>query len=241
MKNNFPLQKRVLWIGVFPALIIPCIGALFYFVWFAESNWVQPVYASIKVFTFVWPVFAAFFLLKEGLGKLGALFKFQWNIVMEGVGCGILMSLCVLFVLFSPFGNAVFDQAAVVREKAEQMGVISHFVLFGLFLSFLHSLLEEYYWRWFVFGNLHRFLNSKSLAYGVGALGFASHHIVVTTQFFDGPIGWIYGLTVGVAGAIWSWLMVRHQSLIGAWVSHIIVDITLMSVGYYLIFHVSSK
>ncbi|MDB4350982.1 CPBP family intramembrane metalloprotease, partial [Verrucomicrobia bacterium] len=105
----------------------------------------------------------------------------------------------------------------------------------------LHSLLEEYYWRWFVFGNLHRFLNSKSLAYGVGALGFASHHIVVTTQFFDGPIGWIYGLTVGVAGAIWSWLMVRHQSLIGAWVSHIIVDITLMSVGYYLIFHVSSK
>ncbi|MDB4350792.1 CPBP family intramembrane metalloprotease, partial [Verrucomicrobia bacterium] len=69
MKHNFPLQKRVLWIGVFPALIIPCIGALFYFVWFAESNWVQPVYASIKVFTFVWPVFAAFFLLKEGLGK----------------------------------------------------------------------------------------------------------------------------------------------------------------------------
>ncbi len=110
------------------------------------------------------------------------------------------MSLCVLFVLFSPFGNAVFDQAAVVREKAEQMGVISHFVLFGLFLSFLHSLLEEYYWRWFVFGNLHRFLNSKSLAYGVGALGFASHHIVVTTQFFDGPIGWIYGLTVGRSG-----------------------------------------
>jgi membrane protease YdiL (CAAX protease family) len=241
VNHNHPFQKRFLWFGVFPALIIPCFGALLYFVWFAESNWVQPVYGSIKVFTLVWPLIATYFILKEGVGQLKALFKFQWGYVLEGAGWGLLMSLSILIVLFSPVGNAVNEQAGMVREKAEQMGVVSHFVLFGLFLSLLHSLLEEYYWRWFVFGNLHRFWKSKRLAYGVGALAFASHHIVVTTQFFAGPIGWIFGFAVGIGGAIWSWLMTRHRSIIGAWVSHIIVDITLMSVGYWLIFHASTK
>jgi membrane protease YdiL (CAAX protease family) len=151
--------------------------------------------------------------LREGIGELKALFKFQWRYVLEGAGWGLLMSLSILLVLFSPVGNAVYEQAGMVREKAEQMGVVSHFVLFGLFLSLLHSLLEEYYWRWFVFGNLHRFWKSKGLAYSVGALAFASHHIVVTTQFFAGPIGWVFGFAVGIGGAIWSWLMVRHRSI----------------------------
>ena len=241
LKNTFPSQQRILWLGVFPAMVIPCFGALLYFVWFAESSWVQPVYGAIKVFTLVWPLIATIWILREGLDDFKALFKFRWRIVMEGAGWGLLMSFSILLVLFSSLGEPVFEQASVVREKAEQMGVISHFVLFGLCLSLLHSLLEEYYWRWFVFGNLHRIWKSKGLAYGVGALAFASHHIVVTTQFFEGPMGWIFGLAVGVGGAIWSWLMIRHRSLIGAWISHIIVDLTLMSVGYWLIFQSAEK
>ena len=75
----------------------------------------------------------------------------------------------------------------------------------------------------------------------MAALGFAAHHIVVTTQFFDGAMGWIFGLSVGVGGGIWSWVVRRHGSLIGAWISHVIVDLTLMSVGYWLIFHVADQ
>jgi len=237
LKKSDPSPHWSFWFAVFPALTVPCIGALLYFVWFAESSWVQPVYGSIKVFTLVWPIIAATWILNQGLDEFKALFKFQWRIVIEGAGWGLLMALGIGLVLISPAGEAVSQQAEVVRSKAEQMGVVSHFILFGLFLSLVHSLLEEYYWRWFVFGNLHRFWKSKGLAYGIGALGFASHHIVVTTQFFSGPMGWIFGLSVGVGGAVWSWLMIRHQSLIGAWISHVIVDLTLMSAGYWLIFH----
>ncbi len=241
MKTDSSLKHRFLCFGVYPALVVPCIGALFYFVWFAESSWVQPVYGSIKAFTLVWPFLATTFILKENLEEFKALFKFSWKSFLEGAGLGLLMSLLIVLVLFSPVGNAVAEQAGVVRLKAEQMGIIEHFVLFGLLLSLLHSLLEEYYWRWFAFGNLHRFWQSKRSAYIVGALGFASHHVVVTTQFFDGAIGWVFGFSVGIGGAIWSWLMVRHRSIVGAWVSHIIVDITLMSVGYWLIFHVAKN
>ena len=228
-------------LALLPALLTPLLGALMYFVWFAESAWVQPVYAGIKAFTLIWPLFATVLILQEGFDQFTSLLLFRWRFLLEGSIWGILMSLAILGVVASPLGHLVSQQADVVRDKADQMGVLSNFVFFGLFLSLIHSFLEEYYWRWFVFDNLYRFLDSKGLAYVVAALGFAAHHIVVTTQFFDGAMGWIFGLSVGVGGGIWSWLVRRHGSLIGAWISHVIVDLTLMSVGYWLIFHVADQ
>lgn len=192
------------------------------------------------MFTLVWPIAASFLILKKGLHEFSRLLVFSWRIVWEGSLWGLIMSGAILMVLISPLGDAVRDQAGMVQTKAEQMGVVNHFILFGLFISLLHSFLEEYYWRWFVFGNLHRYLRSKQWAHIAGAIGFAAHHVVVTTQFFEGAMGWLFGCSVGVGGAIWSWLFVRHRSLIGAWVSHVIVDLTLMSIGYWLIFQVSS-
>jgi len=226
-------------IAVLPALVIPFLGALLYFVWFADSNWVQKVYAGVKLYTIVWPVIAVWWILREDLKGFRGLLVFRKRILMEGTGWGLVISVAIMAVLVSPFGEAVRDQAGAVRLKAEQMGVVSHFILFGLFISLLHSFLEEYYWRWFVFGHLHRFLKSKVLAHVVGALAFASHHIVVTTQFFDGAMGWVFGIAVGAGGGIWSCLMIRHRSLIGSWISHVIVDLTLMSIGYWLIFYVA--
>ena len=59
------------------------------------------------------------------------------------------------------------------------------------------------------------------------------------TTFFAGPMGWFFGCCVGAAGAVWSWLMVRHQSILGAWLAHMLVDLCLMGVGYWLIFFVA--
>ncbi|MDA0750859.1 MAG: CPBP family intramembrane metalloprotease [Verrucomicrobia bacterium] len=239
MKTSDHTHPSVWLLAVVPALVTPFLGALLYFVWFANSSWVQPVYAGVKLFTVLWPLIAVCWILREDLKGFRGLLVFRKRILAEGTGWGLAMSGAIVAVLISPLGEAVRDQAGVVRDKAEQMGVLSHFILFGLFISLLHSFLEEYYWRWFVFGHLHRFLKSKVLAHVVGALAFASHHIVVTTQFFEGAMGWVFGIAVGVGGGIWSWLMIRHRSLIGAWISHIIVDLTLMSIGYWLIFHVA--
>lgn len=241
VKASDQVPQSVWLFAVLPALGIPCLGALLYFVWFAHSHWVQPVYAGVKLYTIVWPVIAVWWILREDLQEFRRLLVFRKRILLEGAGWGMLMSSAIVVVLLSPLGEAVREQAGVVRDKAEQMGVVSQFILFGLLISMLHSFLEEYYWRWFVFGHLHRFMKSKLLAHVVGAFGFAAHHIVVTTQFFDGAMGWIFGIAVGVGGGIWSWLMIRHRSLIGAWISHIIVDLTLMSIGYWLIFHVAFR
>ena len=41
---------------------------------------------------------------------------------------------------------------------------------------------------------------------------------------------------VGIGGVFWSLLAARDRSLLSPWISHILVDVALMIIGYSLIF-----
>ena len=107
--------------------------------------------------------------------------------------------------------------------------------LFALFLAVPHSFLEEYYWRWFVFGQTRRITGVKA-AIIISSLGFMSHHVIVIHQFLDN--GWqvtlFFSLCVATGGVLWAWLYNKYKTLYGAWVSHLMVDLGIMYIGYDL-------
>ena len=105
----------------------------------------------------------------------------------------------------------------------------------AVFLSVLHSLLEEYYWRWFVFGGLHQMV-SPVWAHILAGVAFMAHHVIVLLQYFPVPLTIFLSLMIGVGGVIWSWMYLRQKSLMGAWIAHIIVDFGALWIGYQLIF-----
>ena len=118
----------------------------------------------------------------------------------------------------------------VLLKKA----TINSLIWFPALISIFHSLLEEYYWRWFVYGNLREVVSIK-MAHFLAAFTFTLHHIVVMMQFFELPWALFFSACVGVGGFFWSLLYQHQKTLIGAWVSHALVDAALMSVGYYMI------
>jgi membrane protease YdiL (CAAX protease family) len=131
---------------------------------------------------------------------------------------------------------------APLRSKLEQLGMDSPagYVLLAAFLTVIHSLLEEYYWRWFVFGWLRRQVPLPT-AIMVSSLGFMAHHVIILAVFLPGyflsavvP----FSLCVAGGGAFWAWLYDRTGSLYAPWVSHLLVDAAIMAVGYELLFGV---
>ena len=74
-----------------------------------------------------------------------------------------------------------------------------------------------------------------SVAYILGALGFAAHHYVIVWCFFPPALAIFFGTAVGVGGAYWSWQFQRQKSLVGCWVSHFFVDVAILVIGYQLI------
>jgi membrane protease YdiL (CAAX protease family) len=128
--------------------------------------------------------------------------------------------------------------ALAVQAKVASFGVRSPgmFVLLGVFYSAVHSLLEEYYWRWFVFGRL-RLLAAKAPAILVSSVGFAAHHVLVLALYFGwaSPLTWLFALCVAVGGAMWAALYDASDSLAAPWLSHALVDAAIFAIGYQLI------
>jgi membrane protease YdiL (CAAX protease family) len=114
---------------------------------------------------------------------------------------------------------------------------LERFAALATFYCLVHSFLEEYYWRWFVYRRLRADM-PVTAALIVSGVGFMGHHVIVLGQFFHGYglVTWLFSAAVAVGGAAWALLYERSRSLLGIWLSHVLVDAGIMLIGWDLIF-----
>lgn len=217
-------------------MVVPLLGTLIYFVILPGGAVSQVVYGATKFFTLVFPL-GVYFLLerrwqREGVERSAG---WDWGKQVRALPVGVLTGLLIggvmvgLFEL-SSMGDYVRRYSETVRGKAVGLGVLEHYWLFGAFISVGHSLLEEYYWRWYVFGRLSGLVR-PGWAYFLGSLAFAGHHYVLLGSFFSWPGALVFGTCVGIGGGLWCWLYRRWGTLAGCWVSHFLVDAAIFYVG----------
>jgi len=219
------------------AMVFPAVAAWVYFVLLADApTAIQQagylVGKSVFVFPLVWVLAVQRRPLRLRLpGPAG---------LLEGLLFGLLVvagMLLLYYLWLKPEGY--FQLAAEeVRKKLVGFGLngLWQFVAFGAFVALAHSFLEEYYWRWFVFGQL-RPLTGLGAAIVLSALAFMGHHVILLGVYF----GWfsaphiLFSAGVAVGGAVWAWIYHRSGSLYGPWLSHLLVDAAIFVIGYDLV------
>lgn len=151
----------------------------------------------------------------------------------QGVLLGVVMILPI-FGLFFGFKDYFMQFSPNIEAKIISFNLVNYYILFAIFLSIIHSFLEEYYWRWFVFRGL--MLKFKALpAALISSAAFASHHFIILSAFFPTSLTILFGTSVGLGGLLWCWLYNKTGSLAGTWISHLFVDAAIMTVGYIMI------
>jgi membrane protease YdiL (CAAX protease family) len=157
-----------------------------------------------------------------------------------GFGAVVVAGMFAIYFGFLRHSPWLAGTPAKVRGKIHEFGLETPaaFVIFAVFLSVIHSLMEEYYWRWFVFGRLRRYVSLGS-ALLLSSVAFMGHHVVVLAVFFPGKFAELalpFSLGVAVGGGVFAWLYERTGSLYSPWVGHILIDAAIMVVGYDLVF-----
>jgi membrane protease YdiL (CAAX protease family) len=236
--------------AVVAAALFPTLATWLYFVVLPGSRWMLPVYAVCKVVQFGFPLF--WLKLRRpaspgpsppdplshthslppgrggtGKGLLGGLIS----------GLGIAAVLFLIWETLLAGGPLAARAAAAVSTKLAGFGIetLGGYLLLAVFYSVFHSLLEEYYWRWFVFGRVRRTI-PVTLAAVLSSLAFMSHHVLVVGELagtYDART-WLLASTVGAGGLVWAWLYHRSRSLYGPWLSHALADAALLWIGYGL-------
>lgn len=229
-------RHKLLLVLVLLALCLPSVITWLYFVTFAGSTLMGAVYTTGKVVQFCLPLV---WFLGPGRPELTrALLRPRGVIPGAAFGIAVAVGMALLYAALrsTPLFDDVREQA-LLRLQSFGLDSPAGFVALAVFYSLAHSFLEEYYWRWFVYGGLRRYLNLP-LAVTIGSLGFAAHHVIVLVVYFRDQIWFALLCSAGVAvgGAVWSVLFERSRSLVGIWVSHLVVDAAIMAIGWHLLF-----
>jgi membrane protease YdiL (CAAX protease family) len=163
--------------------------------------------------------------------------------VRFGLIFGLIVGGAALGLYFGVLKDSKYlrDAPDRVFTKLREAGYdsVAGFITVACFYSIIHSLLEEYYWRWFVFGWLRRYINVW-LALVLASLAFMAHHVIVLAVFFPGPQKFftvVVPLSLGIAigGGVWSWIYQRTGSLAAAWISHMLIDAAVMVIGFDMV------
>jgi uncharacterized protein len=235
-----PPHRGLQWCGVGFAIVFPTISTWAYFVLSDRfsAGTQQAIYLVVKTIQFGFPLVWVAAVLR----KLPRLSRPS----SRGLVLGAVFSILVVGAGWVVFDSLLRDTTALtaaaprIHEKIAEFGIdsLGKYAVLAMFYSLIHSLLEEYYWRWFVFGELRQ-LVALWPAILVSALAFMGHHVVVLGQFFaELPwLAWLFSAAVAMGGVFWAWLYERSGSIYSIWLSHLLIDAGIFWIGYELIRH----
>jgi len=157
-----------------------------------------------------------------------------------GLGTGVTLGLAIGAVIWMAYwliGRHLIDPESMRALAATNgLDVPWRYLLACGALALVNSLLEEYVFRWFIVGQCLRLMRAVP-AIIVAATIFTLHHIISVQAYVDH-----WGLTalicagVFMGGAAWSWCYARFGSIWPGWISHVIADLAVFSVGWVVIF-----
>jgi membrane protease YdiL (CAAX protease family) len=224
-------------VAVIAAMIFPSVGTWLYFVALDGNESMKLAYAGTKIVQFAFP---ALWLLWIRRGRPSSETPNRARGIGAGIVFGLVIGAAMMFAYLALVNYTSWLDPGVAQVRAKVLGMgldtPAKFAGLALFYSLIHSFLEEYYWRWYVFGELRRFVRDPA-AIALSSLGFMAHHVIVLNLYFR-EAWWLTLLlsaSVAIGGAFWAWLYRRTGTLVAPWLSHALVDAGIMAVGYQMI------
>lgn len=128
----------------------------------------------------------------------------------------------------------VFDFSAITDALASNIGVSrDNFIFVSLYISFVNSFLEEFFFRGFAFLTLKR-LSGKHFAYLFSAGCFAIYHIAMMTGWFSIGVFLLIMAGLFAGGLIFNYLNEKSGTIYPSWLVHMFANFAINTVGFML-------
>ncbi len=180
---------------------------------------------------------AMFLLLPVIYGIINKDFSFKKVFAPDkkGIICALLVGLGVYVVVLGAYFlfRNVFDFSALTKSLTATTGVNkSNFLFVAIYISFVNSFLEEFFFRGFSFITLKNEVSRKT-AYVFSSFMFALYHIAMMIGWFGLPVVLIslFGLFVG--GMIFN-RFDEKGTIYLSWLVHMFANFATNTIGFIL-------
>ena len=147
------------------------------------------------------------------------------------LGVGIYVVILGGYFLVSPF----FDFSKIAGALTTNAGVTKeNFLYVSLYISFVNSFLEEFFFRGFVFTNLKQ-LSGRKLAYIFSATAFSLYHVAMMIGWFSPTLFLLVMVGLAAGGMIFNWLNEKLDTIYCSWLTHMFANFAINTIGFILL------
>lgn len=220
-------MKKTVVFGILALTVVSCgIMAL-------VDGVIQPGYAvksGIKLLLFLLlPLLFSLFFRDVSLKTL---FRFEKKhfLVSLALGAGLYALILGAYFAVRPF----FDFSGIVSSLSSTAGVTKdNFLYVSLYISFANSLLEEFFFRGFVFMNLKKGTN-RMAAYIISSVAFSLYHVAMMIGWFNIGLFLLVVVALAVGGGIFNYLNEKHETIYTSWFVHMFANFAINTIGFML-------
>ncbi len=126
---------------------------------------------------------------------------------------------------FSRIAGQLSATAGVTREN---------FLFVSLYISFVNSLLEEFFFRGFVYRGLAGTVH-PAVAYGVSAVSFSLYHTAMMAGWFPLPLFLLALVGLAAGGVLFILLNRQQKNLYPSWLVHMFANFGINTIGFLLL------
>ena len=188
--------------------------------------------SAIKILLFTLPVFLYKLIFKNSYITRQVKNPEKKNLKISAlIAVGVSLVIIGAYFIFKDFISAenIRDNLAK-RENIDT----SNFLYVALHIAFINSLLEEIFFRAFIFYYLNK-LNLRAFAYIYSSLLFSLYHVTTIAAWFDWWLNLIIIVALFVVGLIFDYFCEKANSFLAPWFLHIVANLSINGIAWFSI------
>ena len=222
MKNNTKKSVLIVALIVIFCILMAVIDGIFKADYFIKS--------MIKLVLFL--ILPIIYSLYDKEIALKEIFKPK----KSGLKTALLLCISVYVIILGGYLllKGIFDFSAVTNTLTKNIGVTGeNFIFVSLYISFINSLLEEFFFRGFAFLTLKR-ITGRKFAYLFSAAAFAVYHIAMMIGWFGLGVFLIVLAGLFAGGLIFNYLNEKSGTIYPSWLVHMFANFAINTIGFML-------
>ncbi len=196
---------------------------------------ISPAYyikSAVKLILFISVPAAYFACNKEDFLLLKQLFEFDLKATAKYILLGIFFYIAMVAGFM--FTNGIFDFSNITGQLTANIGVTkNNFIYVSVYISFINSLLEEFFFRGFGFMVLKKYIPAAKAGI-ISAFLFAFYHIGMTVGWVDIMLYCLGFAGLVAGGIIFNRIDEKENSIYPSWIVHMFINFGINTVGFML-------
>lgn len=108
-----------------------------------------------------------------------------------------------------------------------------NFIIISIYISFINSLLEEFFFRGFIFLGLRK-VENRTYAHIISALAFAIYHVAIMFNWFNWALFIVAMLGLFIGGLLFNYLNEENENIYSSWLVHMFANFAINTVGFIM-------